>query len=88
MENPGSISLPIEKKSLQLTKFLKKNSELFFFPERQCNRKKSFKVMNIAHSNSFRAKNFSIEKNPIIRIVCHTGTRKNLFTSYVSTHKI
>ena len=43
MENRGSISLRVEKNSLQLTKFLKKVPELFFFPERQRKRKKTFK---------------------------------------------
>ena len=38
MENPGSISLRVEKKSLQLTKVSKKVPE-FCFHERQHNRK-------------------------------------------------
>ena len=37
MENPGSISLRVEKKSLQLTKFLKKSPCIIFFRERQGN---------------------------------------------------
>ena len=41
MENPGSISLRVEKKSVQLTKFLKKSP--CFFCERQRKRKNTFK---------------------------------------------
>ena len=43
MENPGSISLRVEKKSLQLTKFLKKSQCIVFFRERQRKRKNMFK---------------------------------------------
>ena len=44
------------------------------------------KVINIAYSNGFHAKkNFSIGKKfQLYEFVCHTGTRKNLFTSNTS----
>ena len=44
------------------------------------------KVINIAYSNGFHAKkNFSIGKKfQLYEFVCHTGTRKNLFTSNIS----
>ena len=43
------------------------------------------KVINIAYFNGFHGKKFFYRKKfQLYEFVCHTGTRKNLFTSNVS----